>query len=112
VLGLVGESGSGKTSLARCIAGLAEPSAGSLEVDGDAVPWPLRERPTDVRNAVQMVFQNPDGALNPSLRVDRLLRRTLRRLGGDGDAGLEELAALVRLSPGELELRPVHSPAG
>src|SRR5918992_2542748 len=35
VLGLVGESGSGKTSLARCIAGLAEPSAGSLELDGE-----------------------------------------------------------------------------
>ena len=66
VLGLVGESGSGKTSLARCIAGLVEPSAGSLELEGRETPWSLRERPREVRRMVQMVFQNPDGALNRS----------------------------------------------
>jgi peptide/nickel transport system ATP-binding protein len=109
VLGLVGESGSGKTSLARCIVGLTEPSAGSLELDGKDISWSLRERPRDVRRAVQMVFQNPDGALNRAVTVGGILRRSLRRLGGDGkggDAALHDLAAVVRLSPGDLELRP------
>jgi peptide/nickel transport system ATP-binding protein len=108
VLGLVGESGSGKTSVARCIAGLAEASGGSLEVDGDAVPWPLRERPREARKVVQMVFQNPDAALNHAVTVGGILRRSLRRLAGDGkgDDALHELAALVHLSPGDLELRP------
>jgi peptide/nickel transport system ATP-binding protein len=109
VLGLVGESGSGKTSLARCIAGLAEPSAGSLELAGTEIPGPLHERPRQARRAVQMVFQNPDGALNRAVTVGGILRRSLRRLGGEGDRGdaaLHDLAALVRLSPGDLDLRP------
>jgi peptide/nickel transport system ATP-binding protein len=109
VLGLVGESGSGKTSLARCIAGLAEPSAGSLELDGHAVPWSHGERSREARRAVQMVFQNSDGALNRAVTVGRTLQRSLSRLAGNGtagDAALRDLAALVRLSPADLELRP------
>jgi peptide/nickel transport system ATP-binding protein len=109
VLGLVGESGSGKTSVARCIAGLAEPSGGSLQLDGDYIPWSLSERPDEARKAVQMVFQNPDAALNRAVTVGGILRRSLRRLAEDGNAGdtaLRELAALVQLSPGDLELRP------
>ena len=109
VLGLVGESGSGKTSLARCIAGLAEPSAGSLELDGHDISWSHRERPREARRAVQMVFQNPDGALNRAVTVGGILRRSLRgprTNGNGGDAALHDLAALVRLSPGDLQLRP------
>ena len=109
VLGLVGESGSGKTSLARCIAGLAEPSTGSLELDGRALPWPLRERSPEARRAVQMVFQNPDGALNRAVSVGGILRRSLRGLARNGngrDAAINDLVARVRLSPPDLELRP------
>jgi peptide/nickel transport system ATP-binding protein len=109
VLGLVGESGSGKTSVARCIAGLTEPSEGSLELAGDDIPWSLSERPREARRAVQMVFQNPDAALNRAVTVGGILRRSLRRLADDGkadDAALRDLAALVHLSPGDLELRP------
>jgi peptide/nickel transport system ATP-binding protein len=110
VLGLVGESGSGKTSVARCIAGLEQPSDGMLELDGSELAWPLRDRPREARRAVQMVFQNPDGALNRALPVSSTLRRSLRRLGreakAEGDPALDELAALVHLAPGDLELRP------
>jgi peptide/nickel transport system ATP-binding protein len=115
VLGLVGESGSGKTSLARCIAGLAEPSAGSLELDGREIPWSHRDRPREARRAMQMVFQNPDAALNRAVTTGGILRRSLRRLAGDrsgGDAALHDLAALVRLSPGDLELRPPELSGG
>jgi peptide/nickel transport system ATP-binding protein len=109
IFGLVGESGSGKTTLARCIAGLTEPSAGSLELGGQELPWALGARPRQARSAVQMVFQNADGALNRSLSVGATLQRSLRRLAGRSPtrgAGLAELAELVRLSPSDLELRP------
>ena len=56
-----------------------------------------------------MVFQNPDGALNRAITVGSILRRSLRPLGGGGkptDAALHDLAALVHLSPRDLELRP------
>jgi peptide/nickel transport system ATP-binding protein len=109
VLGLVGESGSGKTSLARCIAGLAEPAAGSLELEGRETPWSLRDRPREARRMVQMVFQNPDGALNRAVTVGGILRRSLQRLPGDGrtrDAAVRDLAALVHLSSPDLELHP------
>ncbi|MDF2750074.1 MAG: oligopeptide/dipeptide transporter, ATPase subunit [Gaiellaceae bacterium] len=115
VLGLVGESGSGKSSLARCIAGLTEPSAGSLELDGHAVPWSHSRRSTEQRRAVQMVFQNSAGALNRAVTVGRTLRRSLRRLAGEraaSDAALHELATLVHLSPGDLDLRPTALSGG
>ena len=115
VLGLVGESGSGKTSLARCIAGLTEPSAGSLELDGHAVPWSHSQRSSEQRRAVQMVFQNSAGALNRAVTVGRTLRRSLRRLAGEreaSDAALHELATLVHLSPGDLDLRPTALSGG
>jgi peptide/nickel transport system ATP-binding protein len=109
VLGLVGESGSGKTSVARCVAGLAEASGGSLELGGRDLPWSLRERPSEARRAVQMVFQNPDGALNRAVTAGGILRRSLRRLAANGngsEAALHHLAGLVHLSPSDLRLRP------
>ena len=115
VLGLVGESGSGKTSLARCIAGLAEPSAGSLELDGHAVPWSHSRRSNEQRRAVQMVFQNSAGALNRAVTVGRTLRRSLGRLAGEREAStaaLHELATRVHLSLGDLDLRPTALSGG
>jgi peptide/nickel transport system ATP-binding protein len=109
VLGLVGESGSGKTTIARCLAGLVEPSDGTLELDGERLPWAHGDRTREARRAVQMVFQNPDGALNRMVSVGGTLRRSLHRLAADGradDAAVEQLAALVRLTPAELRLRP------
>ncbi|HSL64284.1 MAG TPA: ABC transporter ATP-binding protein, partial [Gaiellaceae bacterium] len=109
ILGLVGESGSGKTTLARCLAGLAAPTAGSLRLEGEELPWALRDRPREARRAVQMVFQNPDGALNHAVTVAAILRRSVRRLAEDAvdlDAAVRDLASLVRLAPDDLALRP------
>src|SRR5690606_1668467 len=64
-LGLVGESGSGKTTLARCLLGLVQPDQGS-EIRFEAAPLgPLMEkRSRDEIKSIQIVFQNPDAALN------------------------------------------------
>jgi oligopeptide/dipeptide ABC transporter ATP-binding protein len=68
-LGLVGESGCGKSTLARLLARLLDPSAGQLRYDGyDALA--LRgARLREWRREVQIVFQDPLGALNPRLTV-------------------------------------------
>ncbi|OZI56017.1 dipeptide ABC transporter ATP-binding protein [Bordetella genomosp. 4] len=78
-LGIVGESGSGKTSLARLMAGMVAPTAGQIEYPGSAsgnrrlgASIPLAD-PRDV----QLVFQNPDSALNPRRRVGSLVTQIL-----------------------------------
>lgn len=79
--GLVGESGSGKTTLARMIIGLTEPTSGEIELLGVDLPTDIRQRPADVLAQIQMVFQNPQTALNPYLTIGEALRRPLMKLG-------------------------------
>jgi peptide/nickel transport system ATP-binding protein len=64
--GLIGESGSGKSTTARVIAGLQSPTEGSLRFQGRPLATP-RSR-ADYR-AIQMVFQDSAGSLNPRLTV-------------------------------------------
>lgn len=79
-LGLVGESGSGKTTLARAIVGLVERSGGKLELLGLSLPANLGKRDLETLRHLQMVFQNPEEALNPYLTVGASLRRPLINL--------------------------------
>jgi peptide/nickel transport system ATP-binding protein len=81
-LGLVGESGSGKTTLARALVGLVQPDAGRIELLGDRLPSSVGRRKLDTLRRMQMVFQNPDEALNPYLTVGETLSRPLVRLLG------------------------------
>jgi peptide/nickel transport system ATP-binding protein len=117
VLGLVGESGSGKSTLAKCIVGLVEISQGKIRFDGANLAEPSDWREVDLRRKMQMVFQNPDTALNPSHSVRRILRRAAKLLSkGQTAAQLEArisaLAAAVRLRPQHLDLRPTALSGG
>ncbi|CAH2394380.1 ABC transporter ATP-binding protein [Mesorhizobium ventifaucium] len=110
-LGLVGESGSGKTTLAHMLLGLVRPDpGGAIELDGELLAASLGQRRDEEVKAVQIIFQNPDSALNRSHSVERIIGRALRRLGGFRGADLSSrLAALVeavRLTPRHLALRP------
>jgi len=81
-LGLVGESGSGKTTLARVLLGLVSPDPGGvIALDGTALAGDSRARRADERKSLQIVFQNPDSALNRSHTLRRLIGRVLARLG-------------------------------
>jgi peptide/nickel transport system ATP-binding protein len=105
VLAIVGESGSGKSTFARILAGLDSASGGSLRFRGaDIGAVPVRRRDAAQVAAIQMVFQNPDGTLNPSHQVGRPLARTLRRFGVVRGrrairARVRALLEMVRLQP-------------
>src|SRR3990172_7149893 len=78
-LGVVGESGSGKSSLARSVIGLAERTAGKVELLGIHLPASLGTRNRETLSHLQMVFQNPEEALNPYMTVSESLTRPLIR---------------------------------
>ena len=116
-LGLVGESGSGKTTLARVLLGLTKPDAGSdVTMHGKPLSPDARRRPRDVLRTLQIVFQNPDSALNRRHSVRALISRPLAELGGlSGQAlrdRLAELIASVRLEDRHLPLRPSQLSGG
>jgi len=81
-LGIVGESGCGKTTLARCICGLEEPTAGEIRLEGQKLSPMVTKRPRSMLKNLQMVFQNPDASLNPQHTVAGIVGRPLLLLSG------------------------------
>ena len=110
-LGLVGESGSGKSTLARTILGIEGPdSGGVITLDERPLGALATERPTEDKRSIQMVFQNPDSALNRGWSVRSILRRSVAKLTGlrgrAADRRVDELAESLRLSQRHLDLKP------
>ena len=76
-LAVVGESGCGKSTLARMVSLIEMPTAGELCLNGvDVVHAPKAERYA-LRRAVQLVFQNPYGSLNPRKKIGAILEAPL-----------------------------------
>src|SRR5690606_24236827 len=70
ILGVVGESGCGKSTLARILLGLETPTAGEVLLGGKPISqYSRKERSL----AIQPVFQDPFGSLNPSMSVQDLI---------------------------------------
>ncbi|MEO5758679.1 MAG: ABC transporter ATP-binding protein [Mesorhizobium sp.] len=110
-LGLVGESGSGKTTFARLLLGLVPPDeGGTIELEGKALAPRLENRTADQIKAMQIVFQNPDSALNRSHSIRHLIGRALKRLAGLSGKALEarltDLVRSVRLTDRHLAVKP------
>ena len=110
-LGLVGESGSGKTTFARCLLGITAPDEGhTLELEGAPLASQTGKRSGEQVRAIQIVFQNPDAALNRRHTVRRIIGRALTKLAGlKGDAReqrLQELTQSVKLAERFLSVRP------
>ncbi len=108
-LGLVGESGSGKSTLVRALTRLIDPTAGRIRFYGHDI---TRARQRDLgafRREVQMVFQDPQGSLNPRMRVGRIIATPLRLrgiAGHDADRLIRGLLDRVGLNPEHLNRFP------
>jgi peptide/nickel transport system ATP-binding protein len=116
-LGLVGESGSGKTTLARVLLGLTAPDSGStVELEGEPLAPRIVKRDEKQVRAIQIVFQNPDSALNRRFSVRRIIGRAITKLVGvTGEARerrLSELASSVRFDSRLLSAKPVQLSGG
>lgn len=73
----MGESGCGKSTLARILTLIDAQTSGRLEIDGQEID--IRKNPptSDMRQHVQIVFQNPYGSLNPRQKVGEILEEPL-----------------------------------
>lgn len=78
-LGIVGESGCGKSTLAKAIVGLEPLYGGKVDFLGLDISKPVNKRTQDVIKEIQMVFQDPNGVLNPSYSVGDQIAFSLRR---------------------------------
>ena len=74
-LAVVGESGCGKSTLARMITLIDPATAGEILIDG--VPVDTRHVSREMRQKVQIVFQNPYGSLNPRQKIGDVLAEPL-----------------------------------
>ena len=80
---VVGESGSGKSTLGRLLMGLERPSAGRIILAGqDVTAGAEAARKHRVRTA-QMVFQDPQSALNPRRRIGDIVTQAMEAAGTD-----------------------------
>ena len=95
VVALVGESGCGKTTLARTILGLERPAEGEVRFEGSPLvyrnDWLRR-----YRRKVQMVFQDPTGALNPRQTIYEAVAEGLRIQNVSGSEAVLVAGALSR----------------
>jgi oligopeptide/dipeptide ABC transporter ATP-binding protein len=110
ILGMVGESGSGKSTIGRAITGLAHATSGGVMFRGKDITSLPEKHFRGLRKDLQIVFQDPWGALNPRLRVKTIVEEPLR-LHTDMNSAerkrrVSDLAQLVRLNTGLLSRFP------
>lgn len=114
-IGIVGESGSGKSTVARCIARLIEPTAGSIMAQGVSVAQASHKQLAPYRRHVQVVFQDPYRSLNPRQTVGASIIEGPLNFGVPREEAwhrAKELMQLVRLSPDALYRYPSEFSGG
>ncbi|HEY5976634.1 MAG TPA: dipeptide/oligopeptide/nickel ABC transporter ATP-binding protein, partial [Solirubrobacterales bacterium] len=101
-VGLVGESGSGKSTLCRVLLQLLKSDSGSVRFEGEEIAGLSRRRMRPLRREMQMVFQDPQGSLNPRKRVGQIVADPLEvqgvARGADAQRRVRELLERVGLA--------------
>ncbi len=83
---IVGESGCGKSTFAKVLMGLETATGGSVRLNGDEIGGVhVQSRSPKLLSSLQMVFQNPNDTLNPSVSVGNQIARVVKRFGVESE---------------------------
>lgn len=105
-LGLVGESGCGKSTTGRTLMHLLKPTSGEVYFKGRELGELLRTNPAEVRQNIQIIFQDPFGSLNPRMTVREIVGEAVKLYGiakGRDDLDRYVIETIVKAG-----LRPEH----
>jgi peptide/nickel transport system ATP-binding protein len=105
VLALVGESGCGKSTLGRVMLRLLEPDAGTVHFGGEDLLAAKGDRLRKLRGAMQVVFQDPFGSLDPRATIGDSIQEGLRVQGVPAKERVDRVDAVLSL----VGLEPYHA---
>lgn len=106
-MGVVGESGSGKSTLLRILAGLDQPTSGSVIVAGNEVKGAREKQLLQLRQNLQIVFQDPMGSLDPRMSVAQIVSEPLLVPGRKENAEIRHEMVCEMLE--RVGLEPAHA---
>ena len=99
VVAVVGESGCGKSTLGRVVIRLLEPTDGTIQLAGTDITHLGGSELREIRQAAQIVFQDPFGSLNPRMTVGAAIAYPLKVSGlygrGDREGIKQRVAELI-----------------
>ena len=114
-LSLVGESGSGKTTVGRCVLGLIQQTAGTINFQGETIGKRRNVRSKDLRGKLALVFQEPAESLDPRIRIAETIVEPLRARGMSREnrkRRVAEIAKRVGLRDATLDQFPAELSSG
>jgi oligopeptide transport system ATP-binding protein len=103
-LGLVGESGCGKSTTARLVLNLIKATSGEVFYDGKDLTTLSPRQMRELRQDLQIVFQDPYASLDPRMPINEVIAEPLRIHGRYDDGGREVVRDLLRT----VGLKPEH----
>ncbi len=115
IVGITGESGSGKTTIAKIALRLINPSSGSIILDDVDITRLSMEKMRPYRKSMQIVFQHPEGALDPKYRIGESIKEALLKAGAPQEniaARIAEACSQANLPQGLLDRYPSQVSGG
>ncbi len=89
-LGVVGESGCGKSTLGRVVLHLLDNTGGQILYRGEDITNVSREKLSELRREMQIIFQDPFSSLNPRMTVYQTIAEPMQIAGGCSRAQIEK----------------------